>query len=168
MQASNSSVMVHLEKAPLLSNTKFTCDSLKRTLKDEKKHIMSMNFIKKLECVSHIFPLGWKCCWKKWICSKIEKKDKILLTILDYFSKHVGKRKTTMIVKGVAKWVLYHVENNYDHKNEIAYTSTCKDNVVQQLNIVHVEEENTKWILSIPTWGVGILKCFKFLGLGLN
>ncbi len=73
-----------------------------------------------------------------------------------------------MIVKGVAKRVLYHVENNYDHKNEIAYTSTCKDNVVQQLNIVHVEEESTKWILSIPTWGVGILKCFEFLGLGLN
>jgi hypothetical protein len=50
----------------------------------------------------------------------------------------------TMIVKGVAKRVLYHVENNYDHKNEIAYTSTCKDNVLQQLNIVHVEEESTK------------------------
>jgi len=49
-----------------------------------------------------------------------------------------------MIVKGVAKRVFYHVENNYDHKNEIVYTSTCNDNVVQQLNIVHVEEENTK------------------------
>jgi hypothetical protein len=35
-----------------------------------------------------------------------------------------------MIVKEVAKRVLYHVENNQHHKNEIAYTSTCKDNVV--------------------------------------
>jgi len=83
-----------------------------------------MSFIKKLECVSHKFPSGWECCWKKWIYSKIQKKDKILVTILDYFSKHVGKRKTTMIVKEVAKRVLYHVENNHHHKNEIAYTST--------------------------------------------
>jgi len=58
MQASNTSVMVHLGKTPLLSNTKFTCDSLKRTLKDKKKNIMSMSFIKKLECVSHKFPSG--------------------------------------------------------------------------------------------------------------
>jgi prephenate dehydrogenase len=36
--------------------------------------------------------------------------------MFDYFLKHVGKRKTIMIVKEVAKRV--------HHKNEIAYTST--------------------------------------------
>lgn len=46
MQASNTSVIVHLGKTPLLSNIKFRCDSLRRTLKDKKKNIMS--FIKKI------------------------------------------------------------------------------------------------------------------------
>jgi hypothetical protein len=40
--------------------------------------------------------------------------------------------------------------------------------VVQQLNTTDVEEDNTKWIPSIRTWGVGVLKFLKFLGLKLN
>jgi hypothetical protein len=56
--------------------------------------------------------------FKNW-----KEKQSFLVKMFDYFFKHVGKRKTTMIMKEVAKKI--------HHKNEIAYTSTCKDNVVQ-------------------------------------
>jgi hypothetical protein len=130
---------------------------------------MSINFIKSLKFVNHKFLLELRVLLKKMDLFKNWKERQDLCYNIGFFNLN-------MLVKGKLQWLwkewskefFYHVEDNHHQKNEIAYTSTCKDNVVQQLNIAHAEEENTKWIPSIPTWGVGVLKCFKILSLRLN
>jgi hypothetical protein len=74
-----------------------------------------------------------KCC----VCSKIEKRDKVLVVKWDSIEKHVSKRKALD-----GKWFM---DPKCGHaKDEIAYVQLSTTIVLQQLDLGWVMEDNKK------------------------
>jgi hypothetical protein len=94
----------------------------KRNFKRKKEKHNEYEFYKKIRMCEPQISLRLRVLFEKMEFKNWKEKQDSCYNI-GFFKKHVGRRKTTMIVKGMAKRV--------HHKNEIAYTSTCKDNVVQ-------------------------------------
>jgi ribosomal protein S27E len=73
------------------------------------------------------------------VCSRIDKKDKVLVAKWDIIQKHVGKKKTHD-----GKWFMD--PKCGDAQNEIIYVQLSTTIVFQQINLGQIVEDKQKLI----------------------
>jgi hypothetical protein len=92
------------------------------------------------------------------VCSKIQRRNKLLVPKFDYLIKHLNLRKFSFARLGVAISAYYVKHNNAYVKNEKLYASTMHDMIVDLIE--HVEKTKKK-----KTCNLSIFLCQSFISL---